>query len=110
MPKGHIDPEEMALEAAIREIEEESGLEELKVIKYLGSYQRYKIALDDGDEKSEFKTIHMYLFTTNQTQLHPKDKDNPEARWVEPDRVEELLTHRKDKEFYRSVRREISVV
>ena len=43
LPKGHIDPGENALEAAKREVKEESGIRELKLIKKLGSYDRFKI-------------------------------------------------------------------
>jgi hypothetical protein len=31
------------------------------------------------------------------------DPENPEARWVEKAKVAELLTHEKDKEFFRGV-------
>lgn len=103
LPKGHIDPGEDELTAAKREITEESGITELELIKNLGWYQRYKIALDGGDELSELKTIHMFLFKTTQDKLAPQDPDNPEARWVEPNAVVDLLTHRKDKEFFQSI-------
>lgn len=100
LPKGHIDEGESALEAAQREIFEESGINRVVLVKELGSYQRYRIGLDGGDDRSELKMIHMFLFTTNQEELKPMDPDNPEARWVNRDRVAELLTHAKDKEFF----------
>ena len=103
LPKGHIDPGEDSLTAAKREIYEESGVRRLKLIKELGSYQRYRVSLDGGDDLSEFKTICIYLFTTEQEKLKPVDLDNPEARWVEKKKVADLLTHKKDKEFFRSV-------
>lgn len=103
LPKGHIDEGEKELEAAIREIYEESGIKKLTFINGLGSYQRFKIALDGGDDKSELKTIHMFLFKTNEIVLKPIDPGNPEARWVEKEKVAELLTHKKDKEFFLSI-------
>ena len=36
LPKGHIDKGEDALDAAIREIKEESGITQLKLIKKTG--------------------------------------------------------------------------
>jgi hypothetical protein len=36
--------------------------------------------------------------------LKPIDPDNPEARWVDPEQVRELLTHPKDGEFFESIR------
>ena len=103
LPKGHIDEGEDKLQAAIREIYEESGISELELIKELGSYERYRISLDGGEDKSELKTIFMFLFKTNQEVLKPIDPANPEARWVKREKVAELLTHKKDKEFFFSV-------
>ncbi|MCI0526904.1 MAG: NUDIX domain-containing protein, partial [Nitrospira sp.] len=62
LPKGHIDDGEDPLAAAKREIYEESGIGKLSLIKELGSYQRHKIGLKGGDDLSELKTIHMFLF------------------------------------------------
>lgn len=108
LPKGHIDPGEDALTAAKREIEEESGLHRLTLVKELGSFSRYKIGEGGlGEDRRELKVIHMFLFTTDETKLQPSDPDNPEARWIHPDDVEGLLTHPKDKLFFKSVRNQI---
>lgn len=109
LPKGHIDPGEDALTAAKREIAEESGVVRLTLVKALGSYSRYKIGLDGTKEdRSELKTIHMFLFTTDEQKLKPTDPHNPEARWVYADDVEGMLTHPKDKLFFKSVRSQLS--
>ena len=102
-PKGHIDPGESALDAAKREIAEETGLTDLTLIRPLGSYGRYRGTPDGGDDANEYKTIHMFLFTTAQEKLAPADPWNPEARWVPVGDVEKMLTHPKDAEFFRSV-------
>jgi 8-oxo-dGTP diphosphatase len=107
LPKGHVDDNEDILNAAKREIYEESGITELELIRSLGKYQRYKIALNGGEDKSELKTIHMFLFKTDQTKLKPVDPKNPEALWVEKNKVAEILTHKKDKEFFLSAINEI---
>ena len=105
LPKGHIDPGEEKLTAAIREIEEESGILRLTFIRELGSYSRYKIGVGgQKEDTSELKTIHMFLFTTDEVKLKPIDPNNPEARWAHEDDVESLLTHPKDKLFFRSIR------
>jgi 8-oxo-dGTP pyrophosphatase MutT (NUDIX family) len=103
LPKGHIDPGEDALAAAKREIYEESGIRDLELIRELGSYERYKIGSNGGEERSERKVITMFLFRTSEKVLRPVDPDNPEARWVEKSKVVVLLTHEKDKEFFRRV-------
>ena len=103
LPKGHIEEGESEIEAAKRETHEESGIDQLELVKELGSYQRYKIGKDGSEDQSELKTIFIYLFKTNQTALNPIDPDNPEAKWVSKEEVTELLTHPKDKEFFLSV-------
>jgi 8-oxo-dGTP pyrophosphatase MutT (NUDIX family) len=100
LPKGHIEEGEDKLSAARREIYEESGITDLILVRELGTYQRYKIGVDGSDDRSELKTIHLFLFTTNQNELSPVDPDNPEARWVEKEEVAELLTHPKDRAFF----------
>ncbi len=105
LPKGHIDFGEDALAAARREIYEESGIRDLEFIRELGSYERHKIGVDGGDDRSELKEITMFLFRTSQKELKPVDPENPEARWVERSMVALLLTHRKDQEFFRRVER-----
>jgi len=100
LPKGHIDAGEDALAAARREIYEESGVRDLELIRELGSYERYKIGVNGGDDRSERKVITMFLFRTREKLLKPVDRDHPEARWVERSKVALLLTHERDKEFF----------
>ena len=110
LPKGHIDHGEDAFTAAKREIYEETGISELEIVKGLGSYQRYKIGPDGiGENISEFKTIHMFLFTTKEKMLKPIDPKHPEARWVSKKHVAELLTHPKDRSFFMSIYRDIDM-
>ena len=100
LPKGHIDPGESKLEAAKREIYEETGIKDVKLLKPLGDYGRYRIGLDGKNDKSEYKTIYIFLFYSNQTTLKPIDPANPEAVWVDSKKVANLLTHPEDKKFY----------
>src|SRR3989304_8821278 len=100
LPKGHIEPNESIIEAAKREIYEESGLTQLEFVRDLGLYERYALGKNGYDDMSEYKTIFMTLFTTEQMDLKPIDSDNPEAKWVDKNKVVSVLTHPKEKEFF----------
>src|SRR3954462_8981491 len=104
LPKGHIEDGEDALAAARREIEEEAGVTQLDYAGECGSYSRYKISADGGEDESELKTIHMFLFKTVQSALRPTDGDSPGARWVEREPAAASLTPPKDRLFLLSVR------
>jgi 8-oxo-dGTP pyrophosphatase MutT (NUDIX family) len=110
LPKGHLEEGEEPLAAAKREIYEETGIKNLELIKELGTYLRHKIGLDGKDDLSEIKTLTFFLFRTTSRKLQPKDPDNPEARWVDPDGVAPLLTHPKDREFFAAIRVELEKV
>lgn len=101
LPKGGIEEGEDLLDAARREIYEESGVTRLKLVRGLGSYERYTLTDAGEEDRTGLKTIHLFLFETDEEELRPVDPDNPEARWVDAARVPELLSHPKDKEFFR---------
>ena len=107
LPKGHIDPGEDALTAAKREIYEETGVNDLTLVRELGTYERHRIGIDALEDKSELKQIRFFLFKTAQETLKPLDADNPEARWVDKEAVAGLLTHPKDKNFFLKILDEI---
>jgi len=64
LPKGHVETGEDPLQAARREIMEESGVEDLRLVGILGAYGRYKIAKNGGDDPSEWKVMVFFLFKT----------------------------------------------
>ena len=109
LPKGHIEKDEDDRRAALREIYEESGIEEkdLELVRDLGSYQRFKINSKGETDKSERKTIAMFLFKSATAELKKVDPENPESKWLDREQVADLLTCKEDKEFYVQTLREI---
>lgn len=105
LPKGRIESGEDALAAAKREIYEETGMRNVRLIKELGSYGRYSIGKGGkGEDKTTFGWRTFFLFETDEERLQPIDPENPEARWVKKEDVTALLTHPKDKEFFTGLR------
>jgi len=103
LPKGHVEKNETILDAAKREIYEETGLQNILYIKDLGYYDRYRIGLDGRDDLTESKRIYVFLFSCKKQKLKPIDPLNPEAKWVLPKQVSTILTHPKDKVFFNNL-------
>jgi len=110
LPKGVIKKGESEIGAAKREVAEETGVTDLRLVKKLGRYQRYQIRQNGADNQSVIKTITMFLFETKQKNLKPIDqKEIDEARWLDKDKVAGLLFHPKDKAFFLKIKAKIKV-
>lgn len=81
MPKGKIDPGETPEQAALREVQEETGLSKLTLGNFLThTYHTYQL-------KGEriLKVTWWYDMTTDETSVVPQtEEDIEEIRWVEP--------------------------
>lgn len=104
LPKGHVEGDENLEAAALREIWEETGIppKNLILVKKITTYERDRIQREPGDTP-EMREITLYFVTTDHEELMPLDPMNPEARWVKPEEVSELLTHPMDKERFSSI-------
>lgn len=102
LPKGCTEEGETIIETTYREIHEETGLSkhELELIEELGTYSRYGIDKYGKEDKNVYKSITMFLLRTDREALKPIDAENPQALWIEADKIADLLTHPKDKEFF----------
>lgn len=105
LPKGHVEKGEESLPAAIREIREESGIPEysLALVCEVAHYTRQRMKIREWDT-DETRDITLYLFATDWDDLKPEDPMNPEALWIPPEAVPDLLSNVIDKkEFARII-------
>ncbi|MBN2585151.1 NUDIX hydrolase [Patescibacteria group bacterium] len=102
LPKGTVEPGEEYLEAALREIGEEAGIEpdNLNYVKSYPSYSRMS-----GD-KNKFMTIYYFLFRAANQPLTPS-MEILKCRWVPIAQVAEKLTYKEDQDFFRSIQNEL---
>lgn len=99
-PKGHIEPFEERVEAAKREVYEETGIKILDLIKDLGSYKRFALNDHGEDDQDKPKIIHLFLFRTTQVELKAIDKNIYDAKWFKKDEVAKKLSSAKDREYF----------
>ncbi len=91
IPKGHLDAGETLEECAIREVKEETGLDMVQIVSYLGiSYHIYKL-------KGEWilKLTHWYKMISNSiVHLIPEEKEGiAAAQWIEENQIEQNLVN-----------------
>ena len=80
LPKGKIDNGETPEQAAVREIEEETGVKDVKMGNFIcHTYHTYELK-----GKRILKKTYWYTFTTHETTLTPQLSENIEkAVWVD---------------------------
>ena len=90
LPKGKLDDGETFEQAALREVEEETGLRcrlgrELPSSKYI-------------DPKGRRKLVRYWQMEPLEGEFKP-NKEVDELRWAEPDEARKLLTYERDRDI-----------
>jgi 8-oxo-dGTP pyrophosphatase MutT (NUDIX family) len=88
LPKGHVDPGESAIEAATREVREETGIVAEPVCELGQSRYWYR-----RDGRTVAKTVHFYLFSYLQGDTADHDDEVEQARWIGLAEAQEQLTY-----------------
>jgi 8-oxo-dGTP diphosphatase len=95
LPKGKLDPGETFEEAALREVEEETGLrcrlgDELAEVRY-------------RDNKDRPKVVRYWLMDPLEDLGFSPDAEVDDLRWVNPSEAVELLSYDHDRELVRDL-------
>jgi 8-oxo-dGTP pyrophosphatase MutT (NUDIX family) len=77
LPKGHLEDGETAEDAAIREVEEETGIRG-RVVASLGTIDYWFVA----EDRRIHKTVHHYLLEASGGELSDADVEVDEVAWV----------------------------
>ncbi len=88
LPKGHLEAGESAEDAAVREVEEETGIRG-RVVAPLGTIDYWFVA----EDRRIHKTVHHYLLEASGGELSDDDIEVDEVAWVPLDELRERLAY-----------------
>jgi ADP-ribose pyrophosphatase YjhB (NUDIX family) len=96
LPKGHIEAGETAEEAAVREVEEETGIIG-RVVAPLGTIDFWFVA----EDRRVHKTVHHFLLRALGGELSDSDVEVSEVAWVPLDELESRLAYADERRLIR---------
>jgi 8-oxo-dGTP pyrophosphatase MutT (NUDIX family) len=103
LPKGLVDPGEKALEAALREVREETGVTATLITKLADI--KYVYVRSWGDREKVFKIVTFYLMRYESGSIDDISEDMRievgRARWVRLEDAARLLAYRGEKQMAR---------
>jgi ADP-ribose pyrophosphatase YjhB (NUDIX family) len=88
LPKGHVEPGETAEQAAIREVEEETGISG-EILATLGTIDFWFIA----EGRRVHKTVHHFLMRAIGGELSDADYEVAEVAWVPLPEITDQLAY-----------------
>ncbi len=94
LPKGHVDPGETTLQAAEREVREETGVL-VELVRELGEVRYWY----RRDGRTIPKSVTFYLFSYLSGDTADHDDEVEEARWITLKQARRTLTHAAEREM-----------
>jgi 8-oxo-dGTP pyrophosphatase MutT (NUDIX family) len=96
LPKGHVDPGETTLQAAIREVREEAGVE----VEHIADLGEIRYWYTRGGRRIA-KTVEFFLFAYLSGELEDHDEEVQEARWMPLKQAQRSLSYPGEREMAR---------
>ena len=103
LPKGHIEAGETTEGAAIREVEEETGIQG-HVVAPLGTVDFWFVA----EDRRVHKTVHHFLLEAHGGELSDADVEVTEVAWVPLDQLRERLAYDGERRLVDTARQMLS--
>lgn len=94
LPKGHVDPGESPIEAATREVREETGIVAEPVCELGESRYWYR-----RDGRTIGKTVSFFLFNHVEGSTEDHDDEVEEVRWMGLREAQSALSHTAEREM-----------
>ena len=94
LPKGHVDPGENTLQAAEREVREETGVS-VELVRELGEVRYWYRR--EGRTIPKSVTFYLFRYLSGDTDDH--DDEVEEARWIDLEEAHRTLTHAAEREM-----------
>jgi 8-oxo-dGTP pyrophosphatase MutT (NUDIX family) len=94
LPKGHVDPGETPLQAAEREVREETGIVAEPICELGESRYWYR-----RDGRTIGKSVSFFLFSYVEGDTSDHDDEVEEARWIALSEARTQLTHTAEREM-----------
>lgn len=102
-PKGHIEAGESQEQAALREVEEETGVK-AEIVEKVGQTEYFYY--DDGEKA--FKTVVFYLMKFLEQGEATTAFEVSGTEWLKPEEVENKLTFKDTKAMWNKVKEKVN--